>query len=277
MKRFSETLKWEDDWFVSLPPIQKLVFLFMVDKCDNAGFFEPSPTIHSLMIGISKDEYLGAIQGLKRGWLGAKNPNCKKIFLCNFLRHQRNLPLNPTNNAHKGILEVIQYNSKEFNLNEIEEILGANLGLNSPIGIVKVIKGNKDRGTGERKPKFVPPTLEEFKSYFAENGYKIEIAERAWNGYSTADWHDAKGDPIKNWKQKLQNGWFRPENKSQSSGAMSYDKLKAKGWLNCTTEELKFAYDHQHRDAYSYTEYPPTELLVKAGEPITRAEIDAKR
>jgi hypothetical protein len=59
---------------------------------------------------------------------------------------------------------------------------------------------------------FVPPTWEEFRTYCAAEGYE-SIAERAYKGYSVASWNDTHGHAIKNWKQKLQNGWFRNENK----------------------------------------------------------------
>lgn len=275
MKRFSETSKWEDDWFISLTPIQKLVFLFMVDKCDNAGFFEKSPIIHPLMLGISLEEYLGAIKGLERGLIAPTSPDSKKLYMTNFLWHQKNLPLSPINPAHRQIIEIISRASGEFNLDVICEKLGAEKGLFSPIGIgigkvsmeVEPKKKKSDRKT------FTPPTLDDFKNYFLEEGYKTEVAERAWKGYAAADWHDAKGDPIKNWKQKLQNGWFRPENKNQTNGALSYDILKQKGWKKCTPEELEFAYKHQHRTADSYIAYPETELLVKAGVSTTRSEV----
>jgi uncharacterized phage protein (TIGR02220 family) len=37
MKRFTETTKWEDPWFRKLKPKYKAFFLFVCDRCDNAG------------------------------------------------------------------------------------------------------------------------------------------------------------------------------------------------------------------------------------------------
>ncbi len=59
---------------------------------------------------------------------------------------------------------------------------------------------------------FIPPTLSEFQTYFKLEGYKLDIAERAWKGYDVANWHKSNGQPIKNWKQTCQNVWFKPEN-----------------------------------------------------------------
>ena len=63
-----------------------------------------------------------------------------------------------------------------------------------------------------KKP-FVAPTLEEVEKYFAENGYTKESAKRAFNCYDVADWFDSKGNPVLSWKQKMQNVWFKDENK----------------------------------------------------------------
>lgn len=69
---------------------------------------------------------------------------------------------------------------------------------------------------GAKKIKiFAPPTCEEVKSYFISFGYLPEVGERAYNWYASADWHDAKGNAVKNWKQKMQR-WFTPENKVKS-------------------------------------------------------------
>ena len=60
---------------------------------------------------------------------------------------------------------------------------------------------------------FIPPSFQEFSEYCISNGF-TSIADRAFKGYKVANWHDAQGKPIHNWKQKLQNGWFREDNKN---------------------------------------------------------------
>jgi uncharacterized protein YdaU (DUF1376 family) len=53
----------------------------------------------------------------------------------------------------------------------------------------------------------------EIVNYFIENGYKEEVAKRAFHYYNEANWHDASGKKVLNWKQKMQSVWFKPENK----------------------------------------------------------------
>ena len=76
---------------------------------------------------------------------------------------------------------------------------------------------NRNENRNEKNKRFIAPTLEELKLYFKENGYSEETAIKAFNYYSIADWHDSKGMKIKNWKQKMQAVWFKPENKIKSN------------------------------------------------------------
>ena len=53
------------------------------------------------------------------------------------------------------------------------------------------------------------PTIEEVRKYVADNNLLID-ADYFWKYYETAEWKDAKGKPVKNWKLKALN-WNRRE------------------------------------------------------------------
>lgn len=199
--RFTDEKKWSDKWFRSLKPCHKIVWIYICDNCDIAGFYEVDHESISFHTKLSEEESKAAIEGLSRGYLGADE--C--IWIKNFLKHQNNHLLNPNNNCHKGIIKRIEMNLSLFP--DIPEILGADEGLFSPTS-----KG-KGKGKGRVKKEFIAPELEEVKKYFAEKGYKEETAIKAFSGYDAADWFDFKGNPILNWKQKMINVWFKDENK----------------------------------------------------------------
>lgn len=76
-------------------------------------------------------------------------------------------------------------------------------------------KGERKEVKRKKKEKaFAPPTSEEFSAYFLENGFSKDLAIRAFKTYDVANWHDTKGNPVKNWKQKCQSVWFRTEDKA---------------------------------------------------------------
>ena len=57
----------------------------------------------------------------------------------------------------------------------------------------------------EKKPstnKFVPPTLDEVQDYVTEKGLSVD-SKQFYDYFTEGNWVDAKGQKVKNWKQKL--------------------------------------------------------------------------
>ena len=56
----------------------------------------------------------------------------------------------------------------------------------------------------DNKPqkRFVKPTLDEIKAYCQERGNNVD-AKAFFDYYETGNWKDAKGKPVRNWKQKV--------------------------------------------------------------------------
>jgi hypothetical protein len=73
-------------------------------------------------------------------------------------------------------------------------------------------KRKKKEKEKEKEKGFTPPTYEEYFQYCKKEGFS-NIAERSFKGYAENNWHDAHGNPVMNWKSKLQNGWFKSSNK----------------------------------------------------------------
>ena len=75
---------------------------------------------------------------------------------------------------------------------------------------------------------FVPPSMEEVKSFFKEKGYSEDAAKRAFDYYTAMEWKDSSGKPVKVWKGKMIAVWFKPENKIQkeTTGGISFFQNK---------------------------------------------------
>lgn len=129
MIRFTETNKWDDPWFRGLQGAYKLVFLYIVDRCNNAGFWEVDMDSIAYHTKLKPEHISGAIQGLNRGLIEANG----WVWVRRFLRHQKNEPLNIENNAHKQIVSLVHDQIERFkDSSEFQEFLGANKGLASP-------------------------------------------------------------------------------------------------------------------------------------------------
>ena len=67
-----------------------------------------------------------------------------------------------------------------------------------------------------RNKKNIKPTISEVEDYFIEKGSTVEKAKQAFEYYETANWHDSKGKPVKNWKQKMLAVWINNSNFNNS-------------------------------------------------------------
>jgi hypothetical protein len=141
-KRFTDTSKWRDKWFRGLNPSEKVLFLYLVDNCDNAGFIEIDYELWAFQIGVEESDVENAFPSLKK----VVEKVGEWCWISTFLHHQKNLPLNPGNNAHKQIISLLEMNKNKFLSSlKYKEFLGANMGLNSSIG--------KGKGKGNSKGK----------------------------------------------------------------------------------------------------------------------------
>jgi len=66
----------------------------------------------------------------------------------------------------------------------------------------------------ETKQRFVPPTLEEVTEYCSERKNNVD-PKKFYEYYSVANWKDAKGNPVKNWKQKMIANWEKDKPKEE--------------------------------------------------------------
>lgn len=119
--RYTDTGKWGDSWFVDLNPKEKLLFLYLCDNCDIAGFCEISYRRISFDTGIEERGLQGALKGLARGLIFSKDGEV--VFLRNFLKHQKNLPLNRDNKAHRGAIKRLEKYANKFDLKAVGEAI----------------------------------------------------------------------------------------------------------------------------------------------------------
>ena len=73
---------------------------------------------------------------------------------------------------------------------------------NTEIEKDKELDKELDLDKDKPKKRFVKPTLEEVQAYCKERNNNVD-ARAFFDYYDTGDWKDAKGKPVKNWKQKV--------------------------------------------------------------------------
>lgn len=179
MKRFTETEKWNDPWFRKLPGAHKLVFIFLIENCNNAGFYEFDIDHVAYLTALKREHVEGALEALGRGIKAADG----WIWIKNFLRHQKNEDLNHENPAHRNIISLLRVQIERFkNVEDFEKFVAPYEGLLSPIGKglvkekVEGMKSPEKKGTPEA-PLEPPPKLntDAFKAAWARYvAYRVE-------------------------------------------------------------------------------------------------------
>ena len=106
MKRFTETLKWENRWFRTLPWEEKLLWLWLLDHCDNAGVIDPDLDLAAFQTGSGRvfdtlpDSLSDRVSALENG----------KLWIRGFIDFQYSGKLSPKCPAHKPVYRSIEAN-----------------------------------------------------------------------------------------------------------------------------------------------------------------------
>ena len=195
-KRFTDTEKWKDEWYLNLSNDYKIVWQYILDTCSPAGILKKNFKLLNFCCGVTltEKEFFDKFEG--------RVIDCEEFyFIPKFLKFQYPKGVNSDKPA---IISV----RNELIDKQLFEIIKQSLG--DDYLIIK----DKDKDIDKDKDKrFIPPTLEECRFYFIEKGYTAELGEKAWHYYNEANWHDSLGKKIKNWKQKMIAVWMKEENK----------------------------------------------------------------
>ena len=148
-KRFTETLKWDDPWFRALSPDAKLLWFWLVDKCDNAGIITPDFALCEFQTGIKR-----AFEKMQEIESRVAEIADGKFIVCKFIEFQHG-KLSRDCKAHNPAFQSLE---KHGMLDENGEIKGypypiqrVSIGYPYPTGIGK---GNgKDNGIGKSTSK----------------------------------------------------------------------------------------------------------------------------
>lgn len=219
-KRFSETTRFDDAFYASLPIEMKLAREFIAAKCDNAGVWNANPALAEYQLGVKVDwkdfqarlESAGEIVVLSNG-----------SWLIKWFIQQQYGELNMTekaSNAHKAVLKLLRehripYPFPEENEGFMEPPWGS-LTRQDP-GL-----GKEGKGCGE-----TTPTLPDVLSFASspQGNVPPDVAEIWWNEHearprhASGDYTDKSGCRVMDWKAALRGFSLKwRSNAAQRSG-----------------------------------------------------------
>jgi hypothetical protein len=201
MKRFTETQKWEDPWFRRLAPEMKLLWQWILDRCDNAGVIDPDIDLASFQIGYSYP--MDTL--LEFGERVVKLP-CGKWFIPKFIEFQYGA-LSRDCKAHNPIFLSLKKHGLEgypkgiHTLQEKEEDKDKE----------KEQEKEKERAAEKSKSK---GSIEDMKSFALEIGLAESDGENCFCKWESTGWKD-----IKDWRMKMRTWKHEGFHASQKTGS----------------------------------------------------------
>ena len=208
--RLSSTDKWNDAWFNSLSPNAKLLFFYLVENCDNAGFYEINKKFLMFFTGLDNDNLVSAITELKKAYI--KSNDGLRIWIINFLKYQKKTPLNFANNNHKQIISIIQYNLMDENKFKGCSKLNAILPMDYQVGKRKkkelpaTMENDLNAEIVIPVKRFQKPSVNEIAEYMKEKDFAYYVAEsnRFFNYFESKGWIVGNSS-MKSWKSAVSN------------------------------------------------------------------------
>lgn len=199
-KRFTDTDKWKKPFIRGLEAKYKLLWFYILDDCDHAGFWMVDLEVAGLRCGFTYDErsvlrvFGSQVQPIKNGSVW---------FIRDFIDFQYG-ELNEKNRAHNSVLNRLnKYGIKP---------------LTSPLEGVKEKDKEEERekdkdkgGSGEIKLSDRIPPIESFVAFGLEkaSANRLNVTETAlrlkYDAWVTNGWINGHGQKITNWKTSLIN------------------------------------------------------------------------
>ena len=101
-KRYTDSLKWDDPFFADLPNDYKLLWIFILDKCNHAGIYKLNPRMAEFCLGTKYD--WNKVLGVFKGRIQSLNE--EKWFIPKFIEYQYGV-LTDTNRVHNSIIQIL--------------------------------------------------------------------------------------------------------------------------------------------------------------------------
>ena len=210
-KRFTETEKWKDGWFLNLKPEYRLVWCYLLDSCTIAGRWIKNFKLLNFCCDSSLDE-----KSLNTIFNDRLLEYKDFFFIPKFLTFQYPGGLN----SDKRMIVAIKNELFKYGLSEkVNEMYGDDfLSITYQSAINQRLKQDKDKDKDKvikgvvRGGKFIPPTLTEVLKYCELRKNNIK-AETFIDFYTSKGWMIGK-NKMKDWRAAIRT-WEKTQKERQ--------------------------------------------------------------
>lgn len=215
----------DSDAFIDMPISARLLYYDLAMRADDDGFVN-SPKKIMRMIGATNDDM--NILLMRRFVIAFESGVVviKHWRIHNYIQKDRYKPTK--HEEERAKLTVKENGAYTLDTPCIQSVSTSD----TQVRLGKVSQGKSK----SRVNKFTPPTLEQIKEYARENGLNVDC-DKFYTYFTTPDdsgrtWIDSKGNPVKNWKQKLITWAGRDTQRARSRNTLLNYEEKGKSHVN---------------------------------------------
>lgn len=194
-KRMIDPNIWQSEDFSKLSTLSKLVFIGLFSLADDEGRGRCNP-VYLRSTLFPYEENIRSTDINKT--LSEISSNMSVVFYCcdgsNYYSLYNWNTWQKIDRPTKS--KIPQYDEKTMQI--LFDESSSNSHLNISTNNKKIENNNKRK----KEKKFIPPTLNDVRSYINESKLKVD-AEQFYNYFTEGNWIDSKGNPVKSWKQKI--------------------------------------------------------------------------
>lgn len=213
-KRFTDTKKWNDGWFLQLKPGEKLAWLFLLDTCSPAGRWKKNLKLLNFCCdtNMSEKDFVKTFDG--------RVVDCGDFyFIPKFLTYQYPRGLD----SNKPAVVAVRKELEKYKL--LNDALTIKQSLPNDCEMVKEKEKEKEKdhigGIVKGGGKFVPPTLKEVEDYCALRRNSVD-PKRFVDYYESKGWFVGK-TKMKKWQAAVR--LWETNNKRYSSDTMRSENV----------------------------------------------------
>lgn len=206
-KRFTASDKWEDKWFRKLKPTHKLLWIYMLDRCDMAGVIENDMELAETYLGAKIDE--NAIDTIFRNRVFRISDS--KLWIPKFIEFQYGCSVTELDRKkplHQGVFKSIDRNRLTEFFHFLQYPMDTpNEGIHTLEVGVEVGVGVEVKEKNEEKTFFLDPSVN--AAYIEWIGYRKEKKRPLTPSMirKQMEFLKKQPDPVECINQSIRNGW----------------------------------------------------------------------
>lgn len=187
MIRIGKSEKWNDSFFLNLGVQEKLLFIYLYENCDEAGFFDINFEKMNRETGITNEEIGKCLNNLQKTYL--LNQQSTKLWIKKFLLHQNKLPIDLKSTDGNFIKFQLENNMLDFG---------------NPKEFYSIVS-NPKKNSRKKTDGFTKPTLQEIVDNFKTGEWSHITKDEIINLY---DYYESVGWKVGNKKMADWNKAF---------------------------------------------------------------------